>query len=336
MKAVEKSSRGPGLTLVDKRVRPVGEGDVVLEVAAAGICGTDIHILDDEFPYTPPVTLGHEFSGVVAEVGSAVDPGWLGARVVSEAFYSTCGHCGPCRTGRLNLCSEKLPLGTKLDGGFAARVVAPARNLHRIPDWLDLTEAALAEPLACVCNSLCDPGVVQPGDRVAVVGPGTIGQLAAQVARAAGGTVLLIGTERDAERLALAQSLGFDVARADERDRIEAHGGGLGADVVVECSGAEAGIHLALELTRRMGRYVQIGHAGRDVRIPFDLISYRELIVRAGQGAPPRAWTRAMSVIDSRALDLGVLISEVAPLEDFARVFEDVRAGRGLKHLFAP
>lgn len=337
MKALEKPDRTPGLLrLIDKPEPIPGAGDVLLRVAGAGICGTDIHILDGDFPYSPPVTLGHEFSGTVVSVGPEVDPTWIGARVASEVFHVTCGTCPACRAGRLNMCLEKLPLGTKLDGGFAPYVVTRARNLHVLPDRVPLAVGALAEPLACVCNSLCDPSAVDPGDSVLVVGPGTIGVLAAQVARAAGGRVLLVGIGRDAERLETARSVGIESALVTDAATIDAHCGPYGPDVVVECSGSEAGVQFALEHSGRMGRYVQVGHAGGPVTLPFDLISYRELRVRAGQGAPPLAWDRAFALLRAGQVVLEPLVTEIAPLQDWERVFAEVRAGVGLKHIFDP
>jgi L-iditol 2-dehydrogenase len=337
MKALEKQAVGPGnVALVDKPLHPMARGDVVLEIVGCGICGTDLHIYDGDFPFVPPVTLGHEYSGTVVEVTDDVDTAWLGARVVCENFYYTCGVCEPCRVGRLNLCLKKLPMGTKLDGGFAAKMVAPARNLHRIPEWLGQHAAALHEPLACVCNSLCDPAVIDARDEVLVIGPGAIGILAAQVARASGGEVLLVGTERDESRLEIARGLGFETALADDTARLDRLGGGLGAHVTVECSGSAPGMRMALERVRRMGRYVQIGHAGKDVTVPMDLISHKELLVRGGQGACPRAWTRALALVDSRRVQLDSLITEVVRLDDWERVFADLRAARGLKYVFDP
>ena len=138
----------------------------------AGVCGTDLHIEADEFPCAPPVTMGHEVCGVVARLGDGVDSSWAGARVVSETYFSTCGRCAWCRDGRINLCPERRSIGSFVDGAFAPRLIVPARNLHRIPDWLDEHAAVLAEPLACVCHCLLDPPVVSAGDRVLVTGPG--------------------------------------------------------------------------------------------------------------------------------------------------------------------
>ena len=236
MKGVAKLAPGPGhVAYADRPDVVAGPGEVVIDLLAAGICGTDLHIEAGEYPSVPPVTMGHEFCGVVAELGDGVDPAWLGARVTSETFYSTCGHCRWCRSGRPSICAERRSIGTHVDGAFAPRVRVPARNLHRVPDGLSDRAAAICEPLACVCNSLSDPASVDAGDEVLVIGPGAIGLLAAQVARANGGRVHVRGTAHDEARLELARSLGFETSTADRPFAGEA------PDVVVECSGAAPG-----------------------------------------------------------------------------------------------
>src|SRR5215218_4187190 len=175
MLGVAKTARGVGnVALVERPAPEVRPGHVVLEVVGAGICGTDLHIWDDEFPTEPPVTMGHEVSAVVREVGDGAERWSAGERVVSETYFSTCGACDWCRSGRPNLCSERRSIGSREDGGFAPLLLVPAHNLHRIPDKLDAHAAALAEPLACVCNCLLDPQVVAAGDRVLIVGPGPV------------------------------------------------------------------------------------------------------------------------------------------------------------------
>src|SRR5262245_57295620 len=192
MRGLAKLARGPGNVALAERDEPSpGTGQVVLEVVGAGVCGTDLHILDDEFPTAPPVTMGHEVSAVVGEVGDGVEEEWLGARVVCETYFSTCGACEWCRDGRANLCPRRRSIGSAVDGAFAPRVVVPVHSLHRIPEGLDEHAAALIEPLACACHCLCDPATVFPGDDVLVTGPGPVGLLAAQVARALGGRVVV-------------------------------------------------------------------------------------------------------------------------------------------------
>ena len=329
MLGVAKLEPGPGHVALAERPEPSARpGHVVLDVTAAGICGTDLHIEDDEFPSRPPVTLGHEVSGVVGEVGEGVDGHWLGARVVTETYFSTCETCAWCRSGRRNLCPQRCSIGSAADGGFAPRVEIPVGNLHRIPDWLDGTAAAMMEPLACCCQSLPE-GVVQDGDEVLVVGPGPVGLLAAQVAAAAGGRVHVRGTPRDRERLALAGSLGYATSTTDDDPPGE-------FDLVVECSGHEAGMTFTLQSARRGGRYVQIGLAGKPVVVPFDLVCFKELTVTSGNASTGASWTRAVALVESRAVALDPLLSAALPLERWAQAFADTRAGAGVKHVLVP
>jgi L-iditol 2-dehydrogenase len=258
----------------------------------------------------------------VAEIGEGVDREWAGARVAVETFFSTCGTCAHCRAGKLSVCEQRRSIGTHVDGGFAPRLVLPARNLHRVPEGLPDEAAALSEPLACVCNSLLDPSAVQPGDEVLVIGPGAIGLIAAQVARACGGRVTVRGTERDGARLALADELGFETGTLRQ------------ADVVVECSGAGPGIADGLRAARRRGRLVQMGLRGADVTIPYDLICFHELTVTAGFASNPASWRRAMALLPE--LQLEPLVTEVVPLRDWRRAFEASRAGEGVKFVLDP
>jgi len=337
MKALAKLAPGPGnVGLADRGSRAPGRREVTVEVLGAGVCGTDLHILEDEFRSFPPVTMGHEVSGVVAAVGEGVDEGWLGARVVCETFFSTCGTCDWCRDGRPNLCPERRSIGSGVDGGFAREVVVPVGNLHRIPDWLDEHAAVLAEPLACVCNCLCDPSRVNAGDDVLVIGPGPVGLLAAQVARALGGRVLVTGLSRDEARLAVARRLGLDTAHADAPDALARFQPRLGADVVVECSGSAAGISAGLAAARRGGRYVQVGFTGKPITVSFDEIFFKELAVSSGFASTPQSWRRAMTLIETGAVDVEPLVSEIVALDEWERVFADTRAGRGIKHVFDP
>ena len=323
MIGLAKLAPGEGnVDLAERPERAPGPGEVALEVAAAGVCGTDLHIWLGEYDSVPPVTMGHEVCGTVSALGDGVDGTWAGERVAVETFFSTCGECVHCLAGKLSVCARRRSIGTHVDGGFAPRLVLPARNLHRVPAELPDAAAALSEPLACVCNSLLDPPRVRPGDDVLVIGPGAIGLIAAQVARACGGRVTVRGTERDEARLALARELGFET------------GGLREADVVVECSGSGPGIADALRAVRRRGRIVQMGLRGADVQIPYDLVCFKELTVTAGFASNPQSWRRAMAVLPE--LRLEPLVTEVVPLAEWRRAFEASRAGDGVKFVLDP
>jgi L-iditol 2-dehydrogenase len=312
--AVVKLAPGPGqVGLAHRPRRAVDPGYVALRVEAAGVCGTDLHIEAGEYPSCPPVTMGHEVCGVAAELGPGVDSAWDSVRVVSETYYSTCGHCPLCRAGRPNLCGARRSIGTHVDGAFAPRVVVPAHGLHRVPDGLGPPAAALTEPLACVSQSLLDPPVVATGDRVLVLGPGAIGLLAAQVARAGGGSVAIQGAPRDVARLDLARELGFATRVAGEEIAD-------GFDLVVECSGSATGIAQALGAARRGGRIVQIGLRGAPVTIDWDLICFHELVVTSGFASTPTSWRRALALLAAGAVQTAPLVSEVLPLALGARL----------------
>ena len=186
MRALVKTARGVGHLELQDLPEPVpAAGWVSIKVRYAGICGTDLHIVRDEFPYWPPVTLGHEFFGTVIELGDGVDPALLGARVVCEPHSRACGICHLCRRGFAELCADKRSPGWGIDGAFADRLAMPAHLLHRVPDGLSDRVAALAEPMAVSVTALGRTGV-QAGDTVLIVGPGPIGILLAAGARALG------------------------------------------------------------------------------------------------------------------------------------------------------
>src|SRR6201993_5580822 len=204
MLAIRKLARGVANVSVEELPAPVaGPEEVVVEVDSAGIFGTDLHIYLDEFETSPPVTIGHETAGTVVEIGPEVTGWTVGDRVTTETYFYTCGECAPCRQGRPNLCPRRRSIGSKQDGAFARYLLTPAANLHHVPDELDLESAALTEPLACTVHGVLETAGVRAGDNVAITGPGPIGLLALQLAKAAGATVAMIGTNQDAERLKL-------------------------------------------------------------------------------------------------------------------------------------
>lgn len=327
MTAVVKHRLGEGGVSVDEWPMPAPlAGTVIVEVHAAGVCGTDLHLLSDGYPSRPPVVMGHEVAGVVVELGDGVDTALLGARVACETHHQVCD-CNHCQEGRRNLCDNKTSMGSFVDGGFAERVRVPARLVHRIPDHVPLSEAAMSEPLACVAHLLLDPPVISAGDRVLVTGPGPMGLISAQVARSCGATVTVGGLPADEPRLAIARSLGFETSDGAVDP---------GFDVVLECSGSAGGARVALEAVRKAGRYVSVGIHGRDVTIPFDLVLYKELTVTSGFAATAQSWRRAMRLLENGLVDLAPLVSSIEPLAAWDTVIGQLQAGEGMKILFDP
>lgn len=329
---VSKLGTGPdSVGLREFTVNDPGPGQVLLEVISAGICGTDLHIADDEFPSQPPVTMGHEVTGEVRSVGGGVDEELIGGRFAAETYFAYCESCTYCRTGSPNLCARRRSFGSHVDGGFARWLILPARNLHRLPDSVGRHAGSLAEPLACVANCLFDPPVVNAGDSVLVMGPGTMGVLTAQAARAAGGNVILAGLPSDDGRLAVAAELGLATLTIGDDD-IPAEA----FDVVCECSGAEPAAVTALTAVRKGGRYVHVGIFGRAVTLDLDRILFKEITYTSGFASTPQSWARAMSLLASGAVELDPLVSEVVPMADWRRAFDATRVGAGLKFVIDP
>lgn len=329
MTAVVKLGDGvEGIEITEVEVPVAGPGQAVVDVLAAGICGTDVHIAHDEYAHDRPVVMGHEVLGVVSSVGSPEDEHWVGAKVAVETYFAACETCDMCRAGRRNLCADRRSIGSFRNGGFAAHLLLPVINLHRLPETPGELDGVLSEPLACVAQCLLDPPVVQPGDRVLVTGPGAMGQLAAQVARASGGDVTLAGLPADAERLAVAASLGIRTETGTpEEDAF---------DVVIECSGSAPGAATALRSARRGGRYVQVGIFGRDVTVPLDLVLYKELTMTSGFASTPTSWRAAMRLIASGDVVLTPLVTRQVPIGDFFTALESAQRGEGLKTVVVP
>jgi L-iditol 2-dehydrogenase len=341
MLALRKVATGdPHLALLEVPEPELRPGHVLLDVAAAGICGTDVHIMHDEYRSEPPVTLGHEVAGTVAAVGDGVR-GWaVGQRVVTETYFSTCGRCAHCRTGRPNLCATRRSIGSFEDGGFAPKLLTPATNLHALPEGLGFPEAALVEPLACVVRGLLELNEVRAGDRAVITGPGPIGLLALQVAKAAGARAVVLGTEADAARLELARRLGADgvltvgAGDAHVEATIEALGGE--PDVAIECSGAEPAAGLLLRLVRKAGRFVQVGLYGRPITLDMDQVCYKELRVSGSFATTPSSWHRALALAGSGTVSLAAIVGATYPLSEWARAFEAVAARTPGKVLLVP
>lgn len=340
MNAVRLLSADVGrLELTAVPIPEPGDGQVRIRVTGAGICGTDEHILAGDYWSRPPVTLGHEVAGIVDAVGKEVESGWIDALVAPETAFATCQRCRWCVDGRPMLCQDRLSIGSGVDGGFADAIIVPVRKLHRLPDWLDDHAAALLEPLACVCNSVLDPGRVQSGDEVLVSGVGAVGLLAAQVARASGGSVTVTGAPGDDERLELARSFGFaayDVQSADGREYLETLSGRRSLDVVLECSGSPRAVATAFACLRPGGRLVQMGLMSGPVEVPFGEIVTKELSVTAGFGSSPMSWRRAVSLVQERLVDLVPLVSNVYPLREHSAAFDASRRRVGVKTIFDP
>ena len=344
MLALVKTAKGVGNIELREVPEPTPEpGWVKIEVKAAAICGTDIHIKHDAFPYWPPVTLGHEFSGVIAELGEGVEDWEVGDRVVSEPHTLACGKCWLCRQGHIQVCPHKRSPGWGIDGAFAKYLVMPAKLLHRLPDSVSFDAGALVEPTANTVHDVLERGPVEPQDFVVVLGPGPIGLLAAEVAQAGGAReVMIIGTPADAQmRLPVAEQVGIDhvinLAETDPIERCLELTNGRGADLVVEASGAEPAINQAVELVRKKGRITVIGMTGKDdIRFTWDAAIFKACDIYFNLSTSYTSWDRTISLIEKGRIDVEALITHREPLERWEQVFDDVENLRALKAVLIP
>lgn len=341
MKALMKTRKGSdGVELRDIPEPTPAPGEIKVKVHAAGICGTDIHIMRDEYEIAPPVVMGHEYGGVVAEVGSGVTAFKKGDRVVSLTTVRSCGACVHCRAGLFMLCPDRKAIGSHVDGAFAEYLTIPAEKAFLLPAEVSLDEAALCEPFACVVRSVLEKSVIKAGDLVFVSGPGTIGNLALQIARANGARVVVAGVSADAPRLELARKLGaWETVAADEPGasaRLTELTGGLGFDLAFECSGVAASADTCIEVLKKTGQYVQVGLFGKKIPFDNDRALKKELTVSGGFTSVSTSWERALRLLSFSQVDLKPLISAKLPLEDWRRGFDMVMNRTGYKILLEP
>lgn len=341
MKALVKEQRGSGTLVVKDIPEPeIAADQIKVKVHAAGICGTDLHIMKEEYPYNLPIVMGHEYSGTVVEVGSSVSNFKPGDRVVSHTAAVTCGSCEFCRNGTLIHCKERLSIGSGINGAFAQYLAVPARIAFKIPEGVSLDEAALCEPLAVVTRSVFERSKVLPGQIAVVSGPGPIGLLALQLAKAAGARVVVLGTSADKDRLNLAQKMGalttIMVDCEDIYTRIQELTDGKGFDIAYECSGAAASADTCLHILKRAGCFVQIALYGKVIPFDHDYALIREINIRNGMAHSLNTWDIALRLLQFHQVELNSLITGRFPLEDWEKAFDMAMHKKGLKVLFLP
>ncbi|WP_102348718.1 zinc-dependent alcohol dehydrogenase [Bacillus sp. Marseille-P3661] len=341
MKAIVKSKYGVGnVEYIDMPIPDPGPYDIKVEVYYTGICGTDMHIYHDTFKYNPPVIMGHEFSGVVVEVGDKVTRFKIGDQVTGEAPAKLCGKCRYCRSGEYNLCSDRLGIGWGVNGSFAKFCIVEESMAHLLPSNLELRAAALCEPLACVTHGVMDLTKVSATELVVVSGPGAIGLLTMQVAKAEGARVVVCGTSYDEERLGLAAKLGadltIDVMREDSLKIIKEITNGYGADIVFECSGAQQSLTNCLDLIRKGGQFTQVGLYGKPIEVDFEKITTKELKVTGVQSQNKSGWEKTLNLLERGLVDLEPLISHEMGLSEWQEAFHIIERKEGLKVVLRP
>ncbi|MET8980225.1 zinc-dependent alcohol dehydrogenase family protein [Streptomyces sp. NPDC004539] len=307
-----------------------GPRDVVVEVAACGLCGTDLHILQGEFAPRLPIVPGHEFAGEIVGLGSAVTELRIGDRVaVDPSLY--CHECGYCRSGHNNLCERWAAIGVTTAGGAARYALAPVANCVRLPDHVRTQDAALVEPLSCAVRGY-DVLRARLGAHVLIYGSGTMGLMMLELAKRTGAASVDV-VDLNPARLETARLLGASNsgAGADELDRPQ------GWDIVVDATGNAAAIQDGLGRVAKAGTFLQFGVADYATRVTIDPYRiYNQEITITGSMAVLHSFERAAELFAGGVLDPDVFISDRLPLESYPQALEQFAKGVGRKIVVVP
>ncbi|MET8474812.1 zinc-dependent alcohol dehydrogenase family protein [Streptomyces sp. NPDC006422] len=307
-----------------------GPRDVIVEVAACGLCGTDLHILQGEFAPTLPVVPGHEFAGTIAEVGRDVTELRVGDRVAVDPSLH-CHECRYCRAGRGNLCERWAAIGVSTAGGAAQYAVAPVANCVPLPDHVKTQDAALIEPLSCAVRGY-DVLQSRLGAHVLIYGSGTMGLMMLELAKRTGAASVDV-VDLNPDRLATAKQLGVSASAAnpDELDRP------TGWDVVIDATGNAAAIQDGLGRVAKAGTFLQFGVADYATRVEIDPYRiYNQEITITGSMAVLHSYERAAELFAGGVLDPAVFISDRLPLDNYPQALDQFASGVGRKIVVVP
>ena len=328
-----KFAAGPGNVAVREVPAPeLTAGKVLIDVHAVAICGTDRSAIAKGQGMTVPRVLGHEVAGTIREIAPDVETHLaVGDRVTVETDAYRCGVCEYCRKEEYNRCPYRLGIGTTVDGGLADELVMPIATLHKLPDGLSMAAGALSEPLAVSVHGVIEQSPSLAGEVVVVIGPGAIGMLCAQVARAVGATVVLVGRTRHAERLALARKLGIhrtvDSQTEDVETVVNALTDGYGAHSVFECSGASGVLENVHTLLRKGGRIVLLAFFHHPPSVDVDKLINNELELVGSRGKRASSFRTALRLAEAGQIDLEPVIGARLPLDEWERGIELVSQG---------
>lgn len=311
--------------------------DVLVEVANVGICGSDLHQWtgDHSWPVNYPVVLGHEFGGTIAEVGSAVVDWKEGERVVSETAAVIDANSPMSRQGLYNLDPSRKGFGYGVNGAMTRFVRVPSRILHKVPDTLPFEQACLTEPCCVAYSAVVKNARIEPGDRVVVLGPGTIGILCAAMARLCGAEVAVVGLEQDAPRLAIAGQYGCRTIVGDpsgwamERD-------GLGCDGVIDAAGVSATLEIALKIVRPAGWISKVGWGPQPPGFSLDPLVQKNVTLQGSFSHNWPIWERVLALLTSGALDVQPIIGQVWPLTEWREAFDKMHRAAIVKGVLKP
>ncbi|NSW93302.1 MAG: zinc-binding dehydrogenase [Bacteroidales bacterium] len=344
MKAVVKYADAPGATeLRDVPVPEPGETDTLVEVAYAGVCGTDPHLHRNTsaFKFVKPFILGHEFSGTIVKTGAKVTRFSVGDRVTSETHAEYCGKCPLCRTNNYPLCRERKGYGFHVDGAFTRYVKVPERILHKVPDNVSLKAASITEPFCVAYKALVSNSTVKPGDLVVIIGPGAIGILCARLAQLSGAAeIIVIGTEGDERRLELSKEYGatmtIDSSKEDPLGKIMASGDGYGADLILDLAGSSSTLKLSIDAVRPGGQITKIGWGRHPVGFSLDPLIAKSAILRGHFSHTWDVWEKCLTLMGKGLVDTEKLITHELGIDQWEKAFEMSESKEAVKVVLKP
>ncbi len=321
----------------DVEVPTIGDSDVMIEVANVGVCGSDLHqwTADHSWPVNYPVVLGHEFGGTIVEVGSRVEGWQVGDRVVSETAAIIDERNPMSRRGLYNLDPTRKGFGYGVNGAMTRYVRVPARILHEVPKHLCFESACLTEPCCVAYNAVVKNASIEPGDRVVVLGPGTIGILCAAMARLCGAEVAMVGLEADRQRLEIAKQYGCEPIIGDATDWAKARDG-LGCDGVIDAAGASVTLKIALQLVRPAGWISKVGWGPQPLGFNIDPLVQKNVTLQGSFSHNWPIWERVIALLASGQLDVKPIIGGVWSIMDWHEAFEKMHHGEVVKAVLKP
>lgn len=329
-----------GVELQEVEVPDIGDSEALLRVEAVGVCGSDIHQWhgSNSWEVNYPVTLGHEFGGVIERIESNDDEFQPGDRVVSETAAVIDEKNSLTRQGKYNLDPNRLGFGYGTDGAMATYVAVPERCLHHVPDDLPFEEAALTEPCSVAYNAVVENGDVNPGNNVLVIGPGQIGLLSTTMARECGASNIVVnGLPKDEDRLETAYEMGAtDTVAGNLDEYVEELGDGLGFDCVVDASGVMATFETAMDMVRPDGHITKVGWGPQDLNATLDPIVEKGVTVQGSFSHTWPVWENVLTMLSTGQINTDPIVGHVAPLKEWRECFEGMYNREYIKCVLQP